>query len=54
MMTYNEFRAKRIQWQEEYCRENPWAKGLETDFEGVTKLAYRFYLKGKVPSWAKK
>ena len=52
-LTYSEFKARRQAWKKEYEKQNGWAVGLEEDAEGVTKLAYKMYLKGRVPSFAK-
>lgn len=52
-LSYEQFRAKRVEWIESYEAKNDWAKGLESDFESMTKFAYNLYLKGKTPAFAK-
>ena len=49
-LTYNEFRTARINFNnsQDYYLQN-----IENDFEGVTKFAYKMYLTGKIPTYAK-
>ncbi len=53
MLTYKEFIQIRLDHQKAYNKKNSWAIGLEGDFESMTKCAYKFYLNGKVPIYAK-
>ena len=49
-LTYSEFKTKRAYFQ---STQPTYLQGLEDSFENSTELAYKMYLKGKVPHWAK-
>ncbi len=49
-LTLNEFKTKRIN----FINSQPiHLQSVEEDFDGVTKFAYKMYLTGKVPVYAK-
>lgn len=49
-LTFQEFKAGREKWNAEYKAKNEWASDCS---DNVTELAYRMYLEGRVPQWAK-
>ena len=49
-MTYTEFKTKRANYQ---STVKGYLQDLEASFENSTKLAYKMYLKGRIPAWAK-
>lgn len=56
-LTLQQFSDLRKNKQLLEAKEKTWLKGIESDFESVTKLAYKYYLKSfqdpKAYAWAK-
>ena len=52
-LTFLQFKARREFFKKQYEAKNEWAKELESNPDQMTRLAYKMYLKGRVPSYAK-
>ena len=52
-LTFSQFKARRELHKKQYEAKNQWAKELESNPDQMTRLAYKMYLKGRVPSYAK-
>ena len=48
-LTYSEFKTRRQAFQ---ATRPAYAKGIESNEDGVTELAYKMYLKGRIPAYA--
>ena len=57
MLNLEQFTAKRILFLNNFNSKNEWAQGLEENFDQVTKMAFKSYLRTinnpKAFSWAK-